>query len=102
MVKRKVIWTEKANLERKDILEYWIKRNKSKNYSLKLNKLFVDTTQVISEMPTIGRKTDIDNVYVKIISNYLIFYEFNKIQLKVLSIWDGRRDKNSLKIEQIK
>ncbi len=42
MAKRTIKWTEKANFERKEILKYWINRNESKTYSIKLNKLFVE------------------------------------------------------------
>lgn len=63
MAKRKINWTEKANFERKEILEYWINRNKSKNYSIKLNKLFIDAMRKVSENPTIGRKTDFDESF---------------------------------------
>lgn len=95
MAKRKIIWTQKTNFERKEILEYWILRNRSKNFSIKLNKLIVDTTQALAEHPTIGRKTNLENVRVKIIRDYLIFYEFSESELVILSIWDGRRDINS-------
>lgn len=72
MAKRKVIWTYKANLERKNILEYWIIRNQSKTFSIKLNKLILYNIKLLSEQPAIGRKTDIDNVRVKIVRDYLI------------------------------
>ncbi len=98
MVKRKIVWKVKANQERKAILEYWIKRNKSKSYSIKLNQLFIETTKQIAEHPTIGRKTEYKNVRVKVIRDYLLFYEYDKIQLQVLAIWDSRRDKTELKI----
>ncbi len=55
MAPRKINWTNKANLERQDILEYWINRNKSKIFSIKLNKLFVDGTKQIAKNPLIGR-----------------------------------------------
>ncbi len=100
MAKRKINWTEKANLERKEILQYWINRNKSKRYSIKLNKLFVETIKKTAENPMIGRKTDFDeNIRVKIVRAYLLFYKFDDKQLKVLSIWDGNRDDNKLEIE---
>ena len=99
MAKRKINWTEKANLERKEILQYWINRNKSKRYSIKLNKLFVETLKKTAENPMIGRKTDFDkNVRVKIVRDYLLFYKFDDKQLKVLSIWDGNRDYNKLEV----
>lgn len=95
MAKRKIIWTLKANTERKEILEYWILRNQSKKFSIKLNRLFLDTLFLLSEHPTIGRKTDFENVRVKIVRDYLIFYEYTLSELIILSIWDGRREGNS-------
>jgi toxin YoeB len=99
MAKRKINWTEKANFERKEILQYWINRNKSKRYSIKLNKLFGETLKKTAENPMIGRKTDFDeNIRVKIVRDYLLFYKFDDKQLKVLSIWDGNRDDNKLEV----
>ncbi|RXM49698.1 MULTISPECIES: type II toxin-antitoxin system RelE/ParE family toxin [unclassified Chryseobacterium] len=92
MARRKIIWTFKANQERKDILEYWILRNKSKTFSLKLNKLILYNIGLVAEHPTIGRKTDVQNVRVKIVRDYLIFYEFSDSELIILSVWDGRRN----------
>ncbi|MDV2447110.1 addiction module toxin RelE [Elizabethkingia anophelis] len=98
MAARKIIWTQKANIERRDILEYWIDRNKSKKFSIKLNKLIVGTIKQIAENPGIGRKTNLENVRVKIIRDYLFFYEFDENYLKVLNLWDGRRDENSQQV----
>ena len=92
MVKRKIIWTKTANLERKEILEYWILRNKSKRFSIKLNYLILQTLEVLRENPTIGRRTNIDNVRVKLIREYLLLYEFTDAELIILSIWDARRN----------
>ncbi|WP_260138279.1 type II toxin-antitoxin system RelE/ParE family toxin [Elizabethkingia anophelis] len=78
MAARKIIWTQKANIERRDILEYWIDRNKSKKFSIKLNKLIVATIKQIAENPGIGRKTNLENIRVKIIRDYLFFYEFDE------------------------
>ncbi|HFK5563181.1 TPA: type II toxin-antitoxin system RelE/ParE family toxin [Elizabethkingia anophelis] len=98
MAARKIIWTQKANIERRDILEYSIDRNKSKKFSIKLNKLIVGTIKQIAENPGIGRKTNLENIRVKIIRDYLLFYEFDENYLKVLTLWDGRRDENSLQV----
>ncbi|AKH95445.1 type II toxin-antitoxin system RelE/ParE family toxin [Elizabethkingia anophelis] len=98
MAARKIIWTQKANIERRDILEYSIDRNKSKKFSIKLNKLIVGTIKQIAENPGIGRKTNLENIRVKIIRDYLLFYEFDESYLKVLTLWDGRRDENSLQV----
>lgn len=62
---------------------------------MKLNKMFINTLELLADNPKIGRKTNFENVYVKIISNYLLFYEFDPAQIKVLSIWDGRREETT-------
>jgi hypothetical protein len=37
---REIIWTATAKIQRKELLTYWIDRNQSKAYSIKLlNKL---------------------------------------------------------------
>ena len=95
MVARKINWTKEANFERREILAFWVHKNKSKTYSIKLNKLFIVTLKRLAENPKIGRKTDFENVHVKIVRDYLLFYEFDTKQIKVLSIWDGRRDENT-------
>ncbi|WP_374465129.1 type II toxin-antitoxin system RelE/ParE family toxin [Chryseobacterium sp.] len=92
MAKRKVIWTVKANTERKEILEYWILRNKSNVFSIKLNKLILYNIELLAEHLAIERKTDIERVRVKIVRDYLISYEFSNSELIVLSVWDGRRE----------
>lgn len=96
MASRKIIWTKEANSERKDILEFWINHNKSKTYSLKLNKLFILAVKQLAENPMIGRETDFKNTRVKIVRNYLLFYEFNDTEIKILSVWDGRRDQKTV------
>lgn len=82
MAGRKVIWTKKATVERREILEYWISRNKSKSYSIKLNDLFVTAVSRLAVYPAVGRKTDIENVRVQIIRDYLLFYEYDDRYLK--------------------
>ena len=93
-----IVWTEKANIERQHILEFWAENNKSKVYSLKLNKLFISTIRDLSNRPNLGRKTEFKNVRVKIVRDYLIFYEIIKKEILILSVWDARRDKKNLKI----
>lgn len=55
MAQRKIVWTKKANIERKEILEYWIDKNKSARFSKKLNLLFVESLKQISIYPNLGR-----------------------------------------------
>ena len=96
---KKIIWTQKAQAERKEILEYWKNRNKSTVFSIKLNKLFIENLRKIALRPNTGRNTDIKNVKVKIIRDYLLFYEVIEDEIIVLCIWYGRRDPDKLHVK---
>ncbi len=52
---RKIIWSFKAQEDRKEILQYWKNRNKSTVYSKKLNDLFKQAIVILSNHPFIGR-----------------------------------------------
>lgn len=89
---KKITWTFRAQQDRKEILHYWKKRNQSNTYSKKLNQLFKQAIALVSTHPKIGRSTDIENVRVKLVRNYLIFYEEAADAIFILSIWDSRRN----------
>ena len=74
MVKQ-VVWSLRAQEDRKDILDYWRQRNKSNTYSKKLNQLFKESVKIIIDFPQIGKLTDDTNTRIKIVRNYLIIYE---------------------------
>ena len=91
MVKR-IIWSRSAHLDRFQILEYWIDRNKSNIYSKKLNKIFEDTADLISKHPKMGKETDVPNVRIKIVKDYLLTYRETETTIEILIIWDSRQD----------
>lgn len=93
---RRIVLSELARSDRRRILEYWNKRNQSKAYSRKLNEQFSQALKLISLYPQIGKQTDDQNLRVKIVSHYLIFYEMKKDTIYVLTIWDSRRDPKEL------
>ena len=73
MVKQ-IVWSRRAQTDRKYILEYWNKRNKSNSYSRKLNELFKEAVKLIADYPEIGKPTDDKNARIKIVkglSHYL-------------------------------
>ncbi|TDX86698.1 type II toxin-antitoxin system RelE/ParE family toxin [Epilithonimonas xixisoli] len=95
----KIIWTRKAKNELVEILQYWMNRNKSNNFSLKLNSLIEAQLNLILEQPKIGRKTDIPNVYIKIIHKYLLYYEFVNDTLYILTIRHGNQNPETFKLK---
>ncbi len=51
---KRLVWSPIAKQIRKEILKYWILRNKSKRYSKKLNNLFENSAQQIADFPYSG------------------------------------------------
>lgn len=70
---KKVIWSKQALKDRREIIQYWIERNSSKIYSVKLNNLFVDAVQMIASHPNIGVQTDFENVRGKSVKTTIFF-----------------------------
>lgn len=95
---KRIIWTKRAQQERKEILEFWKEHNKSKSYSKKLDHLFKKAIKLITTRPGIGRSTDIENVRIKVVRDYLIFYELINANIYILTILDSRQDPKKLKM----
>ena len=93
---KQVVWTLRAQDDRKKILGYWKLRNKSSTYSKKLNALFKESVKIIVDFPEIGKLTDDKKVRIKIVKDYLILYEESKTRIFILSIWDSRQDPDKL------
>ena len=94
---RQVVWSLRAQAERKQILEYWRGRKKSNAYSKKLNELFKESIRIIKDFPHVGKITDDPNARIKIVKDYLIIYEVTENQIFILTIWDSRQDPERLK-----
>lgn len=93
---REIIWSERAKTDRIEILNYWFNRNKSNVYPKKLNDLFKKAVGWIAVKENPVRKTDFENVYVKIVRDYKIFYEIIDERIYILTIFDTRLNPNKL------
>ena len=91
-----VVWSLRAKTDRRNILEYWHKRNKSLVYSRKLFRLFQEAVQQISENSAIGKPTSLLEVRSYVVKDYLIFYENFKDHILILTVWDSRQDPTKL------
>ena len=74
MVKRKIIWSNKAKVKRCEILKFYIDRNKSNAYSIKLNRRINKELRLLKKYPNLEIKTDIKGVRGLIIENFILFY----------------------------
>lgn len=93
---KRLIWSPLARKIRKEVLQYWILRNKSKYYSQKLNVLFENSAQQIADFPYSGISVS-DNIYRgKLIKDYYILYKIKDDSIEILFIWDTRKDPANL------
>ena len=85
---KQIIWSLRAQNDKKEIFKYWTQGNKSNRYSKKLNQLFKEAVLLLLEHPYIGRPTDDARVRIKIVKEYLLIYEVTETSINILSIWD--------------
>lgn len=89
---KEIIWSKRALKDRFQILEYWINRNQSSSFSKKLDLIFLQKIKLLSLYPHIGKKTNFDSIRIKVVNNYLIFYEISETHIYILCIKDGRQN----------
>jgi plasmid stabilization system protein ParE len=91
MVKR-IIWAREAVADRIQILDYWYERLGSKDYSIKLDKMFKETVQLLSHFPILGRELENRKERFVIKDHYQIFYLEEDDYIIILHLWDTRRN----------
>ena len=96
MAKRNIVWTRTADLQLIGILDYWVKRNKSSNFSKKLLRLVTEKTLQILKNPFIYKSTDFKDVRVASLRNFSIYYKVTDKQIIVTAFWDNRQDPKKL------
>ncbi|MDQ3682380.1 MAG: type II toxin-antitoxin system RelE/ParE family toxin [Bacteroidota bacterium] len=58
--------------------------------------LFKKAIQLVASHPHIGRKTDVENIRVKLLRDYRIVYEEPENRIEILTVWDNRRNPDEL------
>ncbi|AZQ42826.1 type II toxin-antitoxin system RelE/ParE family toxin [Nonlabens ponticola] len=96
MAGRNVIWTKTADIQFIGILEYWVRRNNSKSYSIKLIEKVEDYTNKIAIDPLLFQKTSFQNTRMAVLGNYSIFYQFTDSDVIIMAFWDNRQDPKKL------
>ncbi|MEN6352795.1 MAG: type II toxin-antitoxin system RelE/ParE family toxin [Bacteroidales bacterium] len=100
MARYKIEWSIEARLDLIDILDYYTKRNKSAQYSKKLNSKINSSLLHISKNSLIGLKTQIESVRALITGDYQIIYEIFDDLIMVIMIWDCHRDPEDKILDQ--
>ncbi|MCF6278734.1 MAG: type II toxin-antitoxin system RelE/ParE family toxin [Flavobacteriaceae bacterium] len=96
MAKRNIVWARTADLQFVGVLEYWVKKNKSNNFSKKLLKLVTERTLQITAAPFIYKSTNFKDVRVASLRNFSIYYKITTQQIIVMAFWDNRQDPKKL------
>ena len=92
MAKRKIVWSNRAIKRLYGILDFYIKRNKSKTYSNKLQRLINKEVKLLVKNPDLGLKTTEDTTRGLIIGNYIVYYEITDDKIIIHTIWDSRQN----------
>ena len=92
MDERKVVWSKRAETELRQVLEFYIDRNQSNKYSLRLLNEVEKATGLLSSFPYLGKISDNGQTLVIVKDKFLIFYEVYSNAIAILSFWDGRQE----------
>lgn len=99
MVKRKIVWSNRAKIKLFEILDFYTQRNKSSAYSKKLYKKFIKELILLKKQPEIGIKSDTEGVRGLIVDEFILYYEIYSEMIVVHTVWDCRQNPDSLKIK---
>jgi len=93
---KRLIWTEFAQAQKKEIFAYWNNRNGSKTYSRKLSRLFDEAAELLTTQPYIGRPTQFENIRIKKVKTFHLIYKITNNEIQILIIWNTRRNPDDL------
>jgi plasmid stabilization system protein ParE len=96
MAQKKIIWTETAARQRRSILEYWLHRNQSPTYSLKLLQLSNEKANLIADNPLIYKAAEFPNTHVAGMGHFSLFYKIKADTIIITAFWDNRQDPKQL------
>lgn len=94
----KIIWTKTAVLQRRKILIYWNKRNKSTTYSKKLVIEIAQRVKFLANNPEVYIKTSFSDIRTSTLGHYNIFYKTTPNELIVMAFWDNRQNPKKLEL----
>ena len=101
MAKRKIVWTQTAARQRRSILEYWVNRNKSNSYSIKLLRASDEKAKLIAQNPKLFRDADFPDTRMATMGHFSIFFKFNSKEVIITAFWDNRQNQKKL-LEELK
>ncbi len=98
MAKRKIAWSQSANIRLFQILDFYAQRNGNKTYSIKLFKKFKKELTLLKKQPEIGILTEHESIRGLIVEDFILFYEITDNTIIVLTVWDCRQNPDNLNL----
>lgn len=92
MAKRKIVWTETAAKQRREILNYWTNRNGSATYTKALIEIAASHLKVIAQSPELFKEGEMFEIRESAMGHFSIFYKFTTDRIIVMAFWDNRQD----------
>jgi plasmid stabilization system protein ParE len=96
VAERKIVWTETAARQRREILSYWTARNGSTAYAKKLIKLTKARIKVILKHPESYKTTIYPETRTSAMGHFSILYKLTEDKLIITAFWDNRQDPKKL------
>jgi hypothetical protein len=91
-----VAWTNTAIKQRRAILKYWTKRNKSTLYAEKIIYLTDLKLLEICSNPFSYLNADYEDTKVAIMGHFSIYFEIRNDYIYVKAFWDNRQNPKKL------
>ncbi len=96
---RKITWTLASLESRKEIFDYWNKRNKSSIFSKKLRNLFNEHLLIVADYPLSSEKITKPDIRKRLVRDFYILYNITDTEIIVLDVWDTRQNPKEFPIK---
>ena len=93
----KVVWTQQAESQLQETLEYWINKNKSTKYANSLLLEVLSKSKKLETDPFLAPRTEFVEIRNLVVKDYSLFYKVLEIEIVILAFWDNRRNPDNLK-----
>lgn len=91
-----IYWTLTALKQRNFIFEYWNNRNKSNEYSQKINQKIKERIKLLKSNPNLGVKTEFTENRAISLGHFTIFYKKIDSGIYITAFWDNRQNPEKL------
>lgn len=91
MAKRTINWSKNAVTDLLEILDFYSKRNKSTDYSIKLNKAIKKKLKSLDFSIALPQKTTVEGLYYFTHNHISVCFEIADNDLKIMLVIDERR-----------